>query len=130
MRDARREAAVMTEEARSTPEERETTKETGAFLLAIGGLAAAFGAAACCAIPMLLGSLGLGSTWLAGVAIVAAPHRTAAVCLVGAGAVLAWYRRALTSARVSACRNPAITPLIIGLLSLGATLAIAGYVFA
>src|SRR6516164_2493601 len=39
MRDARREAAVMTEEARSMPKERETTKETGALLLAIGGLA-------------------------------------------------------------------------------------------
>ena len=125
----------MTEEARSMPKERETTKETGALLFAIGGLAAAFGAASCCAIPMLLGSLGLGSAWLAGVAIVAAPHRIAlitatVVCLVGAGAVLAWYRRALTSARVSACRNPAITPLIIGLLSLGATLAIAGYLSA
>ena len=44
----------MTDEPRSTPKERETTKETGALLLAIGGLAAAFGAASCCAIPMLL----------------------------------------------------------------------------
>ena len=117
------------------PMERETTKETGALLLAIGGLAAAFGAASCCAIPMLLGSLGLGSAWLAGIAIVAAPHRialttAAAVCLVGAGAVLTWYRRALTCALGTACGNPAITPLIIGLLSLAATLAIAGYLFA
>ena len=124
----------MTEDARSTPKERETAKETGALLLAIGGLAAAFGAASCCAIPMLLGSLGLGSAWLAGVAIVAAPHRialiTAAVCLVGAGAALAWCRRALTCAPGTVCGNPAITPLIIGLLSLGATLAIAGYLFA
>ena len=125
----------MTEEARSTPEERETTKETGALLLAIGGLAAAFGAASCCAIPMLLGSLGLGSAWLAGVAIVAAPHRialitAAAVCLVGAGAGLAWYRRALTCAPGTACDNSAITPLIIGFISLGAALAIAGYLYA
>ena len=36
---------MVTEEARTTPKERETTKETGALLLAIGGLAAAFGAA-------------------------------------------------------------------------------------
>ena len=126
---------MVTEEARTTPKERETTKETGALLLAIGGLAAAFGAASCCAIPMLLGSLGLGSAWLAGVAIVAAPRRialitAAAVCLVGGGAVLAWYRRALTCASGTVCGNPAITPLIIGLLSLGATLAIAGYLFA
>ena len=126
---------MVTEEARTTPNERETTKETGALLLAIGGLAAAFGAASCCAIPMLLGSLGLGSARLAGVAIVAAPHRIAlitatVVCLVGAGAVLAWYRRALTCAPDTVCGNPAITPLIIRLLSLDATLAIAGYLFA
>ena len=125
----------MTEDARSTPKERETAKETGALLLAIGGLAAAFGAASCCAIPMLLASLGLGSAWLAGVAIMAAPHRialitAAAVCLVGAGATLAWYRRAVKCAPGMVCSNPAITPLIIGLLSLGATLAIAGYLFA
>jgi mercuric ion transport protein len=125
----------MNDQARSAPKERETTKETGALLLAIGGLAAAFGAASCCAIPMLLGSLGLGSAWLAGVAIVAAPHRialitAAAVCLIGAGAVLAWYRRALTCASGTGCGDPPITPLIIGLLSLGATLAIAGYLFA
>jgi hypothetical protein len=35
--------------------------EGGAVLLAIGGLAAAFGAASCCALPVLLASLGLGS---------------------------------------------------------------------
>jgi len=93
---AQREAAVMTEEARSTPEERETTKETGALLLAIGGLAAAFGAASCCAIPMLLGSLGLGSAWLAGVAIVAAPHRinNSSGCLP----CRSWSRAGLVSA--------------------------------
>ena len=113
----------MTDEPRSTPKERETTKETGALLLAIGGLAAAFGAASCCAIPVLLGSVGLGSAWLAGVAILAAPHRigliiTAAVlCLVGAGAGLAWYRRALTCAPDAACGNSAITPLSIGFIS-------------
>ena len=125
----------MTDEARPAPTKRETTKETGALLLAIGGLAAAFGAASCCAIPMLLGSLGLGSAWLAGIAIIAAPHRialitAAIVCLVGAGAVLAWYRRALACAPDTACGNPAVTPLIIGFLSLGTMLAIAGYLFA
>ena len=39
----------MIDQTRDTPE-RETGKETGAVLLAIGGLAAAFGAASCCAL--------------------------------------------------------------------------------
>jgi mercuric ion transport protein len=84
---------------------------------------------------MLLGSLGLGSAWLAGVAILAAPHRialiaAAVVCLVGAGAGLAWYRQALTCAPGTACGSSAITPFIIGFISLGAALTIAGYLFA
>jgi mercuric ion transport protein len=33
----------------------------GATLLAAAGLAAGFGAASCCAIPFLLGALGLGA---------------------------------------------------------------------
>jgi mercuric ion transport protein len=124
----------MTDETRAVLTERETTKETGALLLAIGGLAAAFGAASCCAIPMLLGSLGLGSAWLAGIAIIAAPHRialitAAIVCLVGAGAVLTWYRRAPACAPDYGLRQSRSTPLIIGFLSVGTMLAVAGYLF-
>ena len=48
-----------------------------ALLLAAGGVTAAFGAASCCALPLLLGSLGLGSAWLVTVAWIAAPHRVA-----------------------------------------------------
>jgi len=114
---------------------RETAKETGALLLAVGGLAAAFGAASCCAIPLLLGGLGLGSAWLTGIAIVTAPHRVALVAaavisLVGAGAVLAWYRRALACSPDKACGKSAVTSLVIGFVSLGAVLTIAGYFFA
>src|SRR6516162_10583603 len=92
----------MTDEIRDPPPVRETAKETGALLLAVGGLAAAFGAASCSAIPVLLGR-GLSSAWLAGVAIFAAPHRmalvgAAVVCLIGAATVLVRYRRALACA--------------------------------
>jgi len=52
-------------------------RDTGALMLAAGGLAAAFGAASCCALPLLLGPLGLGSAWLVAVAWLAAPHRIA-----------------------------------------------------
>ena len=125
----------MTDEIRDPPPVRETAKETGALLLAVGGLAAAFGAASCCAIPGLLGGLGLSSAWLTGIAIFTAPHRIALVAaavisLVGAGAVLAWYRRALACAPDRACGKSAVTSLVIGFVSLGAVLTIAGYFFA
>ena len=121
----------MTDETRDAT----STKETGALLLATGGLAAAFGAASCCAIPAFLASLGLGSAWLAGIAIFAAPHRialitAAVICLAGAAIVLVRYRRTLVCAPGAACGNRAITPLVIGFLSLGAMLAVAGYLFA
>ncbi|MBN8907782.1 MAG: hypothetical protein J0H99_14365, partial [Rhodospirillales bacterium] len=58
---------------------------------------AAFGVASCCALPFLLATLGLGTAWLGGIALLAAPHRlfllaASALCLV-AGAVLLWRQR-------------------------------------
>ena len=61
----------------TAPERPPARGDTGSLLLAAGGLAAAFGAASCCALPLLLGSLGIGSAWLVAVAWVAAPHRLA-----------------------------------------------------
>ena len=60
-----------------TTPKRQSVRDAGATLLAAGGIAAAFGAASCCALPMLLGSFGLGSAWLIAVAWLAAPHRLA-----------------------------------------------------
>jgi hypothetical protein len=40
------------------------------------GLAAAFGLASCCGLPFLLASMGLGTAWLTGFALLAAPHRS------------------------------------------------------
>src|ERR1700756_3454483 len=113
----------MTDEIRDVSRVPETTKETGALLLAIGGLAAAFGAASCCAIPIMLGSLGLSSAWLAGVAIFAAPHRmalvgAAVICLIGAATVLVRYWRALACAPGAAFGDPAVTPAVVGGLPL------------
>src|SRR3546814_6600336 len=67
-------------------------KGIGTATFTLAGIAAAFGLAACCALPFLLASVGLGAAWLAGVAVVAAPYRTplltiGALCLI-AGAVL------------------------------------------
>jgi hypothetical protein len=71
---------------------------TGASLFAATGVAAAFGAASCCALPMLLGSLGLGSAWLASLAFLAGPYRAvllaaAIVCLVSGGGLLLWHHQ-------------------------------------
>ena len=124
----------MAEEA-PTATDHGTIKETGSLLLAIGGLAAAFGAASCCALPMILGGLGLSSAWLFGFAVLAAPHRlalitVALVSLVAAGAVLAWHRRAIACVEGAACGNRAVAPLVIVFLIVGAALAVAGYVYA
>src|SRR5947207_5996434 len=76
-----RSTPAMTENTHSDIPRRGTGGDTGVTLLAAGGLAAAFGVASCCALPMLLGSLGVGSAWLIAVAWVAAPHRLALLIL-------------------------------------------------
>jgi mercuric ion transport protein len=110
--------------------------ETGATLLAAGGFAAAFGAASCCALPVLLGSLGLGSAWLGSLVLVAGPYRpvllaAAVVCLVSGGGLLLWrHRVAIACAPGAACGRSVVTRLITGVLSLGAVLTVLGFVFA
>src|SRR6266446_1323622 len=81
---------------------RKTASETGAALLVAGGLVAAFSAASCCALPLLLGSLGLAGAWLGSLALLAGPHRpallaAAVICLVAGGGVLLRLRRAVTT---------------------------------
>ena len=61
-------------------------RDTGATLLTLSGLGAAFGVASCCGLPFLLATAGLSTAWLTGIALFAAPHRPlllalAALCL-------------------------------------------------
>ena len=110
-------------------------RDTSALLLAAGGLAAAFGAASCCALPLLLGSLGLGSAWLVAVASFAAPHRialltAAIVCLVASGAVFAWRRRVAACGPGVTCRSAATATLVVGVLSVGTVLVVLGFMYA
>ena len=109
--------------------------ETGATLLVAGGLVSAFGAASCCALPVLLGSLGLASAWLGSLALLAGPHRpallaAAVICLVAGGGVLLWRRAVTTCAPGAVCGRPMPSALITGALSLGAILTVLGFVFA
>jgi mercuric ion transport protein len=108
----------------------------GAALLTLGGLAAGFGVASCCALPLLLTMLGVGTAWLGGVAVLAAPHRGAllaigALCLLG-GAGLLWrlHRAAAACGPNGACTPPAIRVLTLTGLLIGVALLWAGYVYA
>ena len=114
---------------------RKMASETGATLLVAGGLVSAFGAASCCALPVLLGSLGLASAWFGSLAILAGPHRpallaAAVICLVAGGGVLLWRRAVTTFAPGAVCGRPMLSALIAGALSLGAILTVLGFVFA
>jgi mercuric ion transport protein len=126
----------MIDDTRNAAPERTPARDTGALLLAAGGLAAAFGAASCCALPLLLGSLGLGSAWLVTVAWFAAPHRLAflaiaIICLVSGGTVLLWRRRRIAACAPGvACGSPVITGLVTSVLTLGLVLVVLGFMFA
>jgi mercuric ion transport protein len=127
---------TMTENTRIELPELKALCGTGATLFAATGFAAAFGAASCCALPVLLGSLGLGSAWLASLALLAGPYRpvllvAAVVCLVSAGGFLLRHHRiALACAPGAACGRSMVTRLITGVLSLGAVLTVLGFMFA
>jgi mercuric ion transport protein len=107
---------------------------SGAVLLTLGGVVAAFGVASCCGLPFMLATLGLGTAWLGGLALLAAPHRlillvAATVCLVSA-TVLLWRQRAAVCAPRAVCTRPAIRgATMIGLL-VGLALLYLGYTYA
>ncbi len=119
-----------------TTPSRQSVRDASAMVLAAGGIAAAFGAASCCALPMLLGSVGLGSAWLIAVAWLAAPHRLvllglAIVCLGGAGGFLLRRRRSAAVCAVGAgSARAAITAVIVGELALGVALTVLGILYA
>ena len=124
----------MPERTQTNPEPG-AAREIGSLLLVAGGLAAAFGAASCCALPLLLGSLGLGSAWLVAVAWFAAPHRialliTAVVCLLGGSSVFLWRRRVAACAPGIVCARPATTALLTILVLTGGVLVVLGYLYA
>ncbi|MGH6983134.1 MAG: hypothetical protein ACRED7_06760 [Stellaceae bacterium] len=100
----------------------------GPIAFAAGGVAAAFGAASCCAIPMLLGGLGLGGLGSVLFMPTLAPFQpyligAAAACLIVGGALL--WRRGLCACRGT---RTATTATLIGLM-LGATLLVLGFAY-
>jgi mercuric ion transport protein len=109
--------------------------EIGPMFLAASGIAAAFGVASCCALPILLGSLGLGTAWLGGIAFLAAPYRlallaAAIIFLLSSVVMLIWQRRTAAACTPGkACVRPMITAMTIGALLLGAVLIVLGFIY-
>ena len=125
----------MTDDTKIAAPDRGPARDAGALLLAAGGFAAAFGAASCCALPLLLGSFGLGSAWLLALAWVAAPHRIALlaiaiVCLASGGGALLWRRHRTAVCAPVAGRHPMLTSLVTAVLSLGVVLVVLGFLYA
>jgi mercuric ion transport protein len=106
----------------------------GTVALTLGGLIAAFGVASCCGLPFMLATLGLGTAWLGGFALLAAPHRlfllaAATLCLAGAAALL-WRQRKAVCVPGTVCTRPAMRgATMIGLL-VGLALLYLGYAYA
>ena len=111
------------------------TRGAGAVALTAAGLAAAFGVASCCGLPFLLTTAGLGTAWLGGFALLAAPHRAfllaaATACLVAA-AVLLWRQRsAALCAPDTICARPAVRGVTMVGLLVGFVLLYLGYAYA
>lgn len=111
------------------------TERRSALVLIVGGVASAFGVAACCALPILLATAGIGTAWLTGIAMISLPYRNtlmivSLVSLIVSAALL--WRMQRTAAR---CGPDAIcTPkwlrlsLLVGLL-IGAGLLVGGYMY-
>ena len=125
----------MSDFAGKTPTAVRRAGDSGAALFTVAGVAAAFGLASCCALPLLLTMIGLSTAWLGGVALTAAPHRGAllaagALCLL-AGAVLLrrQQRTAATCGPNGICTSPAVRALTLAGLLIGAGLLWAGYTY-
>lgn len=125
---------VARHEADIFPRRGESAKgANGAVLLTAGGLVTAFGAAACCGLPLVLAGLGLGSAWLIAPASWAFPYLTlllvTAPLFLAGGAVLLWRQSRSTCTSKAICARPAIrVATIIGLL-LGTALLYLGYAY-
>jgi mercuric ion transport protein len=126
----------MTDSARAdTGAGGKTASEIGLTLLVAGGLVSAFGAASCCALPLLIGALGIGGAWFGSLALLAGPHRpellaAAVICLVAGGMLLRRRRAAAACAPGAVCGRPLLTTVVTWALSLGAFLTALGFVFA
>ncbi len=103
-------------------------------LLTLGGAAAAFAAASCCGLPLLLATLGIGSAGLVGIALAAAPYRllllaVATAGLAGGGYLLFWRLRPAACGPGSLCARPLFRATMAAGLIVGLALLYLGYAY-
>jgi mercuric ion transport protein len=104
-------------------------------LMTFGGLAAAFGAASCCGLPLMLTTAGVGTAWITGIAVLAAPYRpilliVGAIGLVAGAYFLFWRARRAVCNPGSLSARPAFRGTMIASLLLGAAFLYLGYAYA
>ena len=122
--------------SRRSSETASPVQGSGAVLLTAGGLVAAFSVASCCGLPFILATLGLGTAWLYGIAVLAAPHRaillTAAGVFLAGGAILMWRQRQMSAvcAPGGLCTKPAVRGITMAGLLAGFVLLYLGYAYA
>lgn len=92
---------------------RQPPSGSGAERVNFGALAAAFGVASCCALPLLLTTIGESTAWLGGVALLWREQRAASICGPN-----------------DTCTPPTVRVLTLVGLLIGAGLLWAGYVYA
>ena len=106
---------------------------SGAVFLTATGLVTAFGAAACCGLPIVLAGLGLGSAWLIAPASLAFPYLTVllviAPLVLAGGAVLLWKQSSATCTSRALCAYPAVRIATLLCLLLGTALVYLGYAY-
>jgi mercuric ion transport protein len=108
-------------------------KTTSAVALVSGGLATAFALAACCAIPILLAGVGVGTGWLGPLVAVSQPYANilTAISVVALLASMAIVIRAPKHCEPgSLCARPAFRWSIIALALAGAVLLILSKMYA
>lgn len=124
---------VSTHEAARGPRDQGAREGTGAVLLTGAGLVAAFAAAACCGLPLMLAGFGLGYAWLLGPALLAAPHVTLllviAPMLLTGGAVLLWRQSRTACDSNAICARPVVRAATLICLLLGVAFLYLGYAY-
>jgi mercuric ion transport protein len=101
----------------------------GAIAFLAGGYASALSAAACCGLPVLLASAGIGTAWLLPVARVAGPYADwlalAALALLAASFLLVLRPARVCSPAALCASLPFRAAMIVGLAGGGALLSVA-----
>lgn len=112
---------------------RDDVKSTGAVALVTGGIATAFCLAACCAIPILLAGVGIGTAWLTPVVSASQPHvgiLTAVSVVALIGSVVIVWRAPKHCQPGSLCARPAFRWAVTVAALIGAVLLVLSKIYA